>query len=308
MPDGRSAMNISVLIYNVEGLPWPARKNRKEKLLQIGAELKRLRDSGEGPDVVMLQEAFTKSAVEIAKTSGYENVVAGPARSFKRQEEGAEIPREFKKKRKRFRGERFGKFLDSGIYILTDHTVVSYAKDPFSRRACAGFDCLANKGILFARIQLEGVPEALDLFTTHMNSQKASGVKITRANQAHEYQVDEISIFLDAYRDKNNPFVFAGDFNMGNNLSRLLYFTYKQPHNIVRHYCTVIVQDCDVEMSWDGDAPWLDTQDLQFFGKGKNVNLRPIHVQAVFDEESAAGKLSDHDGYLVTYRLTWTKP
>lgn len=303
--EGLSATQVSVLIYNVEGLPWPARSNRKGKLIQIAEELKKSRDGGEGPDFILLQEAFSRTAAKIAEISGYTNVVAGPRRSRKRRDQGADIPKDYKKDRRRFKGERFVKFLNSGLYVLTDHKILSYVRDPFSKHACAGFDCMANKGILSVRAQVEGVPAPLEIFTTHMNSQRASGVKTPRANKAHEFQVDENETFLANHRDENNPFVFAGDFNMRNSTGRLEYFGEHLRYNVVRHYCTVVVQDCQIEMSWDGDEPWLDTQDLQFFGSGKDVKIRPIRAEAMFDEEHPAGKLSDHDGYLVTYRLSW---
>ena len=58
-------------------------------------------------------------------------------------------------------------------------------------------------------------------------------------------------------------------------------------------------------MSWDGDAPWMDTQDLQLFRAPRDTILVPVRVQAMFDGSKGDPKLSDHDGFLVTYRLTW---
>ncbi len=36
-------------------------------------------------------------------------------------------------------------------------------------------------------------------------------------------------------------------------------------------------------MSWDGDEPWMDTRDLQFYVRGPKVAIRPIRVEAMFD-------------------------
>lgn len=58
-------------------------------------------------------------------------------------------------------------------------------------------------------------------------------------------------------------------------------------------------------MSWDGDEPWMDTQDLQFFWPGDRVAIRPIRVEAMFDGGESGPVLSDHDGFLVTYELRW---
>jgi hypothetical protein len=60
-----------------------------------------------------------------------------------------------------------------------------------------------------------------------------------------------------------------------------------------------------VRLSWDGDTPWMDTQDLQGFDSGTRVSLRPVRVDALFDEPWKGRPLADHDGLLVVYRLRW---
>jgi len=304
-PQGIESFELSVLIYNVEGLPWPARKNRGPQLEQIGDELARLRAAGSAPDIVLLQEAFTERAQAIGERSGYRNRVAGPVARDRRTTSSANIPAAFDKARRFFKGERSGKVLGSGLLILSEFPVAATYHEPFSRHACAGFDCLSNKGVMIARLWVPGVPTPVDLFTTHMNSQEAAGVELDRAHAAHAFQTDESAAFLARVRDNRNPLIFGGDFNMRGAPDRLDHFTYKKPYHIVRHYCTVVVQDCDVRMSWDGDAPWLDTQDLQGFDDGQLVEVRPIRVEAMFDRPANGGKLSDHDGYLVRYRLSW---
>ncbi|MGH6658424.1 MAG: endonuclease/exonuclease/phosphatase family protein, partial [Sphingomicrobium sp.] len=51
--------------------------------------------------------------------------------------------------------------------------------------------------------------------------------------------------------------------------------------------------------------PWMDTQDLQFFWSGTGVTIRPIRVEAMFDGSPDSPQLSDHDGFMVTYRIEW---
>ena len=58
-------------------------------------------------------------------------------------------------------------------------------------------------------------------------------------------------------------------------------------------------------MSWDGDEPWMDTEDLQGFESGGGVTVEPIRVEAMFDKPWKGDTLSDHDGFLVVYRLSW---
>lgn len=303
--DGVQAIEIRVLIYNVEGLPWPARKGRARYLDKIGAELGNLRKTGAAPDIVMLQEVFSPRAVKILSRTGYPNIAAGPGAKAQRRLRSAEIPEAFVKGRRLLKGEKGPVLLGSGLYVLSRFPIISVETEPFSRHACAGLDCMSNKGVLLARIAVPGAPTPIDVFTTHMNAQHASRVDIERTHAAHAFQTDESAIFLSWARDDRNPLIFGGDFNMRNAQSRLDHFAYRKPYAIVRQYCTVVVADCDIKMSWDGDEPWLDTQDLQGFESGEIADIRPIRAEVIFDRPENGGKLSDHDGYLVAYRLSW---
>jgi endonuclease/exonuclease/phosphatase family metal-dependent hydrolase len=303
--DGARAIDLSVLIYNVEGLPWPARSGRGRKLYRIAAELTRLYEAGEAPDIVMLQEVFSRRAQVIPRRPPYPNVAPGPGVGDRRSIDGARLPTAFVRERRFFKGEKAGKLLGSGLYVMSRFPIIEQRAEPFSRDACAGFDCLSNKGSLFARVAVPGLPSPVDLFTTHMNAKAAAGVKYERTLEAHAFQTDESALFLNSVRDLANPLIFGGDFNMKNAQDRLEYFDLRKPYRIVRRYCTLETDGCDVRMSWDGDEPWLDTQDLQGFDDGDAVSVRPLIVEAMFDRPENGGKLSDHDGYKVTYRLEW---
>lgn len=74
---------------------------------------------------------------------------------------------------------------------------------------------------------------------------------------------------------------------------------------LVERYCHDPAAGCDIRMSFDGDAPWMDTEDLQFFGSGTRVQVRPIRIDTLFDGRKDSPRLSDHDGFRVTYELTW---
>jgi endonuclease/exonuclease/phosphatase family metal-dependent hydrolase len=304
-PSGRSSTTLSVLIYNVEGLPWPARRNRTPQLREITRQLGWLRRRGLAPDIVLLQEAFTFEAASIGRRVGYPNYVGGPQARDKAPRSSPRTPADFVRQRSFWKGERFPKQLSGGIYLLSDYPVTALYKRPFKRYECAGYDCLANKGVMLARISIPGVPTPIDIFNTHMNSQGSSGVPRSRSLAAHRLQTDESADFIQATRERRNAFIFGGDFNMRGSLARFSHFRFRKPYDIVRHYCSVVVADCDIRMSWDGDAPWLDTQDLQGFDDGEVVKVRPIRVEAMFDAPWNGRPLADHDGYLVSYRLTW---
>ena len=94
---GIASTEISVLIYNVAGLPWPLSRNKRSRTLDengqripispdrtaamrgIGTHLAAMRERGEAPDIILLQEAFIASAAEIPVLGGYPNWVAGPS-------------------------------------------------------------------------------------------------------------------------------------------------------------------------------------------------------------------------------------
>lgn len=62
--------DLTVMTYNVKGLPWPVAWGRAAMLDAIGKRLARLRAHGRQPTVVVLQEAFTEDARRIADAAG----------------------------------------------------------------------------------------------------------------------------------------------------------------------------------------------------------------------------------------------
>ena len=122
---------------------------------------------------------------------------------------------------------------------------------------------------------------------------------------------------LDEEWDGSHPVIFGGDFNMKEARDRLDYVTrdnrsVKRPAFIVHQYCKNVASDCDIRISFDGDEPWLDTNDWQGWLPTNRSEIRPIMVDAMFDEPHPLAPeikkrktLSDHDGLLVRYRLTW---
>jgi endonuclease/exonuclease/phosphatase family metal-dependent hydrolase len=303
--DNRRGTEISVLTYNVEGLPWPVRKGRAPRLREIGRQLAAMRAAGTAPDIVLLQEAFSGPAALIGKSAGYPNFVRGPTRGMKRPPTSEEAERALVGNRRKGKGEGLRQFMPSGLYILSDFPIVVAERQPFRARECAGFDCLSNKGLLYARIAVPGVPDPLEIFNTHLNSRGSTGVSEQRSLLAHQLQIDESSRFIEGRRDPGFPLVFGGDFNMRNARDRFKRFALQKPWPIVHQWCLEPGAKCDVRLSWDGDTPWMDTQDLQGFDSGARVSMRPIRVDALFDEPWKGRPLSDHDGLLVVYRLTW---
>lgn len=302
--DGKTARaTLDVLTYNIEGLPWPARKGRAPYLKRIGEKLAALRAAGTGPDIVMFQEMFSGAASRSVVAAGYPALAAGPTRTQKRSVKRTPVALPGKRRWKK--GETGIHFETGGLAIVSRYPIETEVAEPFGKGRCAGFDCLSNKGVLLASIIIPGLPDRVDLFNTHMNSQGASRVGVERRDAAHEVQADELSEFMREAGDASRPTLLAGDFNMRGSDVRFQAFRPLPRLTLVHGYCLEKNAGCDVRMTWDGDAPWMDTQDLQFFASGARVHVRPVRVEAMFDGRPDSPVLSDHDGFRVLYELSW---
>lgn len=304
-PDGRARTTLDVLTYNIEGLGFPARTKRGAKLAQIGRRLSELRAAGRGPDLVLFQEVFSAPAKAAVTAAGYPYVVRGPGRTDRRVLPADREARKGAGKRSVRRGEIGLKLASGGLAIASRHPIDVSAAQPFAARSCAGFDCFANKGALFARVRIPGVPEAVDVFGTHMNSRKASRAPVRRTLPIYRAQAGELAAFIDTVHTADYPAILGGDFNMRNSEVRFDFLEPKLPLALTQRHCQAPDSGCEVRISFDGDAPWLDTQDLQFFRSGRRVTLRPVRLEAMFDGSAGSPVLSDHDGYRVVYELSW---
>ena len=292
---------LSVLTYNLEGLGWPARKGRARELAEIGSRLAAMHAAGTAPDVVLFQEMFSPAAKRAVAASGYPAIVPGPRRTDSPAAANGRMPGTAKP----LKGEVGLRLLGGGLAIASRYPIVATETDAFGRRACAGLDCLANKGVMLARVHLPGVPGPIDIYNTHMNSREASGVAETRNLEAHARQALAASDFIARTQAPESALIFGGDFNMRHSEARWEGFSVHHPLTLVHEVCIDPAAGCTVALSWDGDAPWMDTQDLQFFANGERLTIRPLRAEAMFDGRPDSPRLSDHDGFLVTYELRW---
>jgi endonuclease/exonuclease/phosphatase family metal-dependent hydrolase len=301
---GEHSLEVSVLSYNVAGLPWPLRSGTGRAMDRIKQAMNEEFEQ-ERPDFLLLQEAFVPSATRIADDVGYSNFVRGPTRGRRSTLDMAPASRDFVKGRRRFKGERFGRIVNSGLVLATDYPIDDAVAEPFGRRSCAGFDCLANKGMMLVTVRLPELPEPLFLLNTHLNSGVASGVPYHRSLYAHRRQVREIEALLKRDWQHRGPLIYAGDFNSRNAPDRFEFKDERLPGELAHRFCRDNPDRCSIEMSWDSDEPWMDTQDLQGYADGPTVRIEPVAIAAMFDEPVDGKMLSDHDGLLVTYRLRW---
>ena len=295
-----TAADITVLTYNVRGLPWPAARNRAHALKAIGEELAGLRREGRQPSIVLIQEGFRGEVADLVARSGYRYWAQGPARDVRSETPSSPALRALRSLKYARKGEGWGKFVGAGLHVLSDLPIMETRTVAY--RACAGWDCLANKGAMLVRVRVPGEAFDLDVVNTHLNSKKASSVPRARASLAHNMQTDELLRFVAANRG-DGPMVVGGDFNVKGAPERYYYRAETRPFVVVSEYCRWNEAACTGEA--EGDEPWLRSQDLQAFGSGGKVTVRPLAISDAFGPGADGRRLSDHDGYMVRYRLTW---
>src|SRR5690606_34578531 len=251
---------------------FPARMNRGPYLREIARRLAEFRATGEGPDIIVFQEVFSKDAAKAVNATGYGSVVAGPGRRSAQDPntEGA-LPG----RRNIFRGEIRQNFTSGGLAIATDYPIMGAGYLPYARRSCAGFDCLSNKGVLFAEVAIPGVPGLVDVFTTHMQSQRASRVAESRHAEAHRRQMNELAGYIRSSSPLTDPVLIGGDFNMRN--SELRHDIFQRaapgpasgdpayPFGNVHRYCSEHPDICDVRQEWEHEDEWFRVQNLHLF-------------------------------------------
>jgi len=304
---------LSVLTYNVEGLPAPFAWGRSSAAEQIAERLKSLRASGEQPHVVVLQEAFGEAQKSIGKTAGYRYTAFGPGKHFASDEQMTDADRAFAAKARYMKGEDMGKWRGSGLAILSDYPIVAVKKAAFPAWACAGFDCLANKGMLMAEIAVPGVDKPVAVIVTHMNSKNASGVSKDRWTGAFSRQAQSIGTFLAKNLDPSMPYIFAGDTNIGKSPERREWFerAFKSlPRTAANEEvrtalatCLVAKSACTVEAPAQAEKSYNRGKDLQVYADGATVKIQPLGIGVPFGANSRGKMLSDHIGYTAVYRL-----
>jgi len=296
----RSA-EISVLTYNIRGLPWPVVSGRAKALKEIGAELAAMRQEGRQPDVILLQEGFRRDVSDLVKTSGYRYWARGPSRSERAWDRPQDDVREFSSVRYVLSGEGMGKFTNGGLHVLSDLPIMRVQSSPY--RYCAGLDCLANKGAMLVTLALPGAPVYIDVINTHLNSKGAAKVPRPRSLRAHNLQTEELITFINDRRTANTPLLVGGDFNVKNAPERYDYLAGLRPYRVVSEFCSEAANACAGQEPAGASRPWLRSQDLQAFANAGPVTVHPVKIETMFHR--AENRLSDHDGYLVRYRLAW---
>jgi endonuclease/exonuclease/phosphatase family metal-dependent hydrolase len=304
---------ISVLTYNVGGLPWPIAFDRPANLALIGRELAELRATRRAPQVVVLQEAFTPEAQAIARTAGYRYTIMGPGIGDPRPAMPGYAP-----PRSILKGEAFGPVLPSGLVMMSDFKLSHIRRTAFPASACSGYDCLANKGILAARIAAPGFSDPIEVITAHFNSGNPSGQPEPTNRIAFERQLDALGRFVADDKLKRTIRIYAGDFNMGHSparLSALFGFIHMRKGMAAAAWgkdkreglCRTRPNDCQQGVALAANVPLRHANDWQIVTAPQDVQLNPIAREIMFASDRTGNMPSDHFGLKVTYSLGGTQ-
>ncbi len=302
--------SLSVLTYNVKGLPWPLAGNRSADLRAIAARLRQLRLRAHAPQVVLLQEAFSDDARAIGRVAGYRFVLDGPSRADTSLAPANAQDVRFLAGASPFHGETEGLWLDSGLQLLSDYPVVAIRRMAFPAYACAGFDCLASKGALLVSVEIPGVPEPVDIVATHLNSRNSSGVSDARSLHAYRRQAELLTSFVNRWHDPSHPLIVAGDFNTGRARPRWRALlaqiaAWRAGGAIGNALPEVARRDISARIPLTNDLRAIVRRgsDWQFFASGKALSLRAVGVDVPFGTAAGGRMLSDHIGYVAHYRF-----
>lgn len=290
---------LRILSYNVNGLPPPVKKGKAPLYDRIAELLRERRAAGTQPHVVLLQEAFDKRTARIAETTGYKYIFKGPGRRAGADKGNVHWAQATRKSYAQFSDPQ--KFTGSGLYILSDFPILNARFTVFDSDMCAGIDCLSNKGIQFAQLDVPFFDEPIEIVNSHFNSRgsaKAPG-KITL--KAHMKQADKLGKILKQFRN-DFPIIVAGDFNTKQR-KRYLYFREQVGLNDVGEVCLSERNRCNLAPGTTEGQVLYQTNDKQFFENGTAVKLEPVWIGRTFAEELDGKPLSDHLGYEVHYRI-----
>ncbi len=299
-PAASAPRTLRVLTYNINALPSPIKRHKSARLERIAQILRQRRALGTQPDVVVMQEAFSKGSDALIAQSGYRYAVRGPGRKAGKSHDRA--PWTVEGGRSYMRRTKVQKFMGSGLVILSDYPLQDPVFVTFGNAACAGLDCLANKAIMMTRIAVPGMPEPVQLVTAHFNSNRSAKAPSVVRLRAHQKQTDILAKFLARTSSRKAPLIIAGDFNTS---QRLRYQYFRREINALdaAESCLQSGRNCVLGDTTSVDEILYQTDDKQFYRSGGAVLLTPVYIERNFQDMVDGRPLSDHAGYEVLYRL-----
>lgn len=253
--------------YNIWGLPDPIIRD-PERIDQIAREIPRL-----GADIVAVQEAFHDRSLALTELVELPFVAWGPPAQGVRQ--------------------------GAGLLLLTRHRI-TYA-DRIVFDTCWDTDCLARKGVLYARVRVPEIGE-VDVFDTHLQAADAQWVRLK--------QIDQAIRFVRRYHSPSRPAIFLGDFNAAPDSPEYARIRSElSMRDAHREYIEGSPDADPVERDGFTDDPLRNTNlegegyapqriDYAWIRGAEQLDLRVAHSRLLFDRpwNATGAPLSDHFG------------
>jgi endonuclease/exonuclease/phosphatase family metal-dependent hydrolase len=287
---------LRVLSYNINAMPAPIIKNGQPLYEEIARILRQRRSEGTHPQILLLQEAFVGKVSIILENTGYQYVLKGPSKKESSKKGRAHWAQQTRKAYAVSPNPQ--KFTNSGLYILSDFPIVNAQHKAFDSDMCAGIDCLANKAILYAEIEVPFFATPVGVLNSHFNSRHTAKAPSKTVLKSHYKQTDVLASFLKQLSG-NNPLIVAGDFNTKHD-KRYRYFRQAISVKDVAEVCFQNEKTCSIEAGTRRDELLYDTNDKHFLGD--STKLEPVLMWRNFTETLDGRPLSDHLGYEVHYQ------
>jgi endonuclease/exonuclease/phosphatase family metal-dependent hydrolase len=298
--------SVTLLTYNVKGLPWPVASDRPAALNTIAQQLLALRRQGRQPHLVALQEAFVSEAKAIGRASGYRYEAFGPGQDEAPLVNTTPQDRAFTADASFMIGERAGKRVDSGLAIFSDYPIIAVRRMAYP--ICAGYDCLANKGALAVLIAVPGLAAPLTVIDTHLNSGTASGAPRARSTYAYRRQIDALRVLISSVASSGSPVLIAGDFNVGYHMDRRSYFAGQLLGLTLG--LSAVEQACGRNLGCTAGSPGGVAESIRhgkdwlLYRPSRLLAPMPTDLAAPFGRAADGSMLSDHVGVTVTYAFS----
>jgi endonuclease/exonuclease/phosphatase family metal-dependent hydrolase len=270
-----SRQDFHLMSFNIKGLPTFILSSdyKDSRYAMIGKLLAGRVIKGDAPDVVLLQEAFTDLTASLIEASGYPHKAEGP---------GA--------------GSYLG--VNSGLYILSRHPILESDSRAFGSKDCLSWDCMANKGVQFARIAVPGLPQPVEIYNTHLQAGREDTV-------ARQSQVKTLLAFFKEKHRAGSPVFFSGDFNFRPGLGQKSFLEFAKGTGFTHagKYC--LEKGCakSGDVGWHGI--WERAVDHQFFANGEGLEIFPFSVERTYRDLVEGQRLSDHPAHEVKYEIRW---
>jgi endonuclease/exonuclease/phosphatase family metal-dependent hydrolase len=260
---------LHVLSFNIKGLPslFLSSDYKDSRYAEIGRILAR----ENGLDIVLLQEAFSAKTKILIQESKLPHIAEGPPMDA-----------------------LFG--VNSGLYILSRHPIVETISRAFGPENCLRADCLANKGVMLARIAIPGIAKPLEVYNTHLQAGRED-------NQARIRQSKILVELFQENHQKGSAVIFAGDFNFRPGLKQASYFEFSEATNFSHagKYCLENGCARSKDDGWQGI--WERAVDHQFYSSGTDIQITPTSIERTHQFLPSGQKLSDHPAHEVKYLM-----